>query len=74
MFVNVRSFNDLFDHFAAVNVESLSAGYFKTLRIEPQLMQDGRVNVGDVVRILGGVKAEFVGCSVCDTAFNSTAR
>ena len=36
-------------------------------------MQDRRVDVGDVVRILDGVKTQFIGCAVSDAAFNAAA-
>ena len=42
-------------------------------RIEAELAHDRRVNVGDVVRMLDGVEAEFVGAAVNGAAFDATA-
>ena len=49
----------------------LSAGHFQPARIQAHLMQDRRVNIGDVVAILHGVKAQFIGRSVSDPALHA---
>src|SRR6185295_12618963 len=43
-------------------------------RIEPQLMEHGRVEVGDVVTLLGRVEADLVRRAVDDAALDAAAR
>jgi len=46
-------------------------GHVQFLGVEPKLMQDGGVKVRDVVAVLDGVVAEFVGSAVGDSTFDS---
>ncbi len=65
--------NDLLDWLAAVNVDSLPAGNFESLRIETPLIQHRRVDVGDVVWIFDGVKAKLIGHAVSHAALDAAA-
>ena len=56
-----------------MDIGALSAGYFQLMRIEAQLVQDRGVYVGDIVRVLDGVEAQFVGCSMSDAALDAAA-
>ena len=56
-----------------VDFQSLAAGDCEAARIEAELLHDGRMNIGDVVAILNGVEAEFVGGSVDCPAFDSAS-
>ena len=56
-----------------VHVEAFAAGDFQLVRVEAELVQDGRVDVGDVMPVLDGVEAEFVGRAVGDAAFDAAA-
>ena len=58
---------------AVVDVEALAAGDFEAAGVEAELVQDGGVDVGDVVPIFGGVEADLVGGSVHDALSQSAA-
>ena len=65
--------NDLVDDFAEVFFEALAAGENHAAGVKAELVQNCRVHVGDVVAVLDGVEAEFVGGAVGDPTFNTTA-
>ena len=65
--------NDFLDRLAMVDVEAFAAGDFQAAGIEPELLQDRGVDVGDVVAILDGVEADFVGRAMHDAALESAA-
>ena len=44
-----------------VDVEALAAGDLKLSRIEPELLEDRGVDIGDIVSVLDGVEADLVG-------------
>src|SRR5436190_2142549 len=57
--------------------EALVAGVVpegQALKIQPQQLQQGGVEVGDGDNVLRGVVAELIGSSVRDSAFDSAAR
>ena len=56
--------DNLVDRLTAVHVEPLSTGHFERERIEAELTQYCRVDIGHVVRVLDSVKADFVGRSM----------
>ena len=56
-----------------IDFQPLPAGDCETARIEAELLHDGSVNIGDIVAILNGVEAEFVGGSVDSSAFDSAS-
>ena len=64
---------NLADWFAVVHVEAFAAGDFQAARVEAELMQHRGVDVGDVMAILDGVKAQFVGDTVLHAALDATA-
>ena len=57
-----------------VTLQSLVPRNLERMRIEAQLVQESVVNVGDVVRMLGCVESDFVGCPVDDAPFDAPAR
>ena len=65
--------NDVFDRVTKVDFQPLSAGDCETARIEAELLHNSRMNVGDVVPILNGVEAEFIGGPVNCPAFDSAS-
>src|SRR5947208_2466991 len=64
---------NLGNHFPVVDFQPLAAGDFQLVRIQSELMQHRRVNIGDVVAVFDGMEAEFVGCAVGDAAFDTAA-
>ena len=55
-------------------VYSPPAGDVEAVRIEAEQVQDGGVDVRDVMAMLDGVEAELVGGAVDDAAFEAAAR
>jgi hypothetical protein len=51
-----------------IQFEALAPGNLEPMRIQSQLMQDRRVDVGDVMPILDGMKAKFIGGAVLNTS------
>jgi len=68
-----KSGNDRINRVSIVDFQTFAAGNFQATRFDPQLLHNRRVNVGDVVTILNGVEAKFVGGSMDGTAFDATA-
>ena len=62
------------DRFAVIHIEAFAGGEFEAAGIEAELVQDGGMDVGDVMAIFNGVEAEFVGDAVLHAAFDSGAR
>ena len=58
----------IMDRIAEINIKSLVAGDFELTRVEAELMQDGRVDVGDVVPVFDGVKANLVRRAMSNSA------
>ena len=52
----------------------VSAASLEAPRIEPQLVKYGRVNVGDIVPVLDGMKTEFIGRTVGSSSLDSATR
>ena len=50
---------NLADHIPVVDLEALAAGNFESSRIQAELAQDCRVDVGDVVAVLHRVKTDL---------------
>ena len=55
------SSDDAFDRFTDLGFEAASPRDGKLLCVEPELVQDGRMHIGEVVTLVDGVKSEFVG-------------
>ncbi len=53
-----------------VDFETFVTGYVQPPGVQPELMQNGGVKVRDVVAVLDGVIAEFVGGSVGDSTLD----
>ena len=49
---------------AKVLFEAFVAWNFHRVRVEAELVEEGGMNIGDVVRILGGVEADVIGSAV----------
>ena len=56
--------DDLADWLAVVDLESLVTGDLERLGVQAQLVQDGGMEVGDVVAVLDGVETDLVGGTV----------
>ena len=67
------SSEDRADRLAEVDFKPLSTGDFELVWVETKLMQNGGVNVGDIVSIFDGVEADFVGLTVHDTPLDAPA-
>ena len=67
------SADDCFDGLAMIDREAFASGHFQAMGVEAHLVEDGRVDVGDVVAVLGRVEAEFVGRAVGDAPFDPAA-
>ena len=48
-------------------------GQFQPVGVESKLVQHSGVKVGDVMPVLDGVEAEFIGCAMGKTALNAAA-
>src|SRR5262245_3073345 len=70
---DLSSGDDLADGFAEVDLQALVAGHFQLPRVEAELVQDGGVDVGDVVTVLGGMEADLIGGAVDDAALDAAA-
>ena len=62
------------DGSSVVHFQAFSARDLQTSRIQTQLMQHGRMQVGDVVSVFDRMEAEFVGRAVNDSALHAAAR
>ena len=56
-----------------VDVQAFAAGDLEAAGVEAELVQEGRVDVGDVVAVFGSVEADLVGGSVHDALAQSAA-
>src|SRR5262249_43485452 len=65
--------DDLPDRLAVVDGPAVGSGHLQLARVEPQLVQDGRVDVRDVVPMLDGVEADLVRRSVNDSTLDAAA-
>jgi hypothetical protein len=54
-----------------IDLQALPPRDFQLARIDPQLLQDGRVDIGDVMTVLDGVEADGVGSAVDDAALDA---
>src|SRR6266566_223054 len=65
--------DDFSDGRTEIDLQALVAGDFQLVRIEPQLMEHGGMNIRHVVAVLHGMEAEFVGGAVSDSALEAAA-
>ena len=61
------------DGFSVIDFEAFPAWDFEFSGIEAELVEDGGVEIGDIVRGIDGVEADFVGGAVGDACFEATA-
>ena len=61
--------NDLLDRVSEVDFQTLLAGEFKATGINAKLMQQRRVDVGDVVPIFDGVESNLIRRTMDNAAF-----
>ncbi len=59
--------------FAVIDLQSLAAGECEFAWVKAEQVQDGRVQVGDVVPVFDGVESESVGGTVDDALLDSAA-
>ena len=52
---------NMIDHVAMVDFQTLTFGDFKFTRIQPHLLQDRRINIGDTAAVLHSVEIDSVG-------------
>src|SRR5262249_61086932 len=67
------STNNLPDRRAVVDVQSAPPRHFKTARVQAELVQHRRVDVGDVVPVLDRVEADLVGRPVDNARLDPAA-
>src|SRR6266567_5424483 len=60
---------DFLDWSAVIDVQSFSSGHVEFLGVEPELVQDSRMNVRHVVPVLHGVKSDLIRAAVNEAAF-----
>src|SRR6185436_13197063 len=70
----MRSSQDFLDRFSEVYFEALSSGHFQSARVQSELVEHRRVEVGDVVAVLRRVEADLVRRAVHDAALHAAAR
>ena len=61
MQILTKSPDDRGDRSAVVNLQSLAPGDFQPPGIQPQLLQDGGMDVGDVVTVFDRMEPDFIG-------------
>ena len=66
-----RSRKDVMHDVSEVLLEAFVLGHFHSMRVQAQLMQQGRMNIGDVMGMFHGMKANFIGLSVGPTTLNA---
>src|SRR5687767_10668051 len=66
--------HDLSNGLTVIDLEPAASRNLQPPRIEPEQMEHGGVNVGDVVTILDRMEAELVGGAVDHAAFDAAAR
>ena len=59
------------DHLTEITLQALATGYLQLMWIEPEKLHHRGMNVGDVMRMLDGVEAEFVGAAVDGATFRA---
>jgi len=64
---------NLMDHFAVVDGEALAVGELEAVGIESEEVEDGGVDIGDVVGMLDGVETDFIGGAVGGAAADAGA-
>lgn len=65
---------DFLDRMPQVHFQAFVSRDLKLTWVEAQLVQQGGVNVGDVMSILDRVKTDFVGCAMGDATSNAASR
>ena len=61
------------DDFSVIDFEAFAAWDFEFSGIEAELVEDGGMEIGDIVRGIDGVEADFVGGTVDDACFEAAA-
>src|SRR6266851_1798474 len=56
-----------------VDLQSLPPRHFQLARIESELVQNGRMDIGNVVAALDSVETQFVGRAVYDASLDTAA-
>ena len=67
------SSDDVSNRGPKVDLQSFLSRHFKSTWIEPQLMEDGGMHVGDVVSVFDGVESDLIGRAVGHSSFKSAA-
>src|SRR5262245_60175135 len=61
------------DRLAVVDIQTLASRDVQPLRIDAELMKHRRVNIGYVMAVFYSMKADFIGCAVHHSGFDSTS-
>ena len=64
---------NLSNRLAVVHFQTLLANEIQTMRFESQQVQDGSMNIGNVMRMFNRMKSKFVGGAVYHAALHSRA-
>ena len=65
---------NLLDRASEIDLQTFLTRDFQLAGIEAELMQNGCMNISDVVPILDGVESQFVSCAVSNPALYTAAR
>ena len=68
-----RLSHDFSYRLAEIDFEAFAAGDFQAAVVEAEEIEDGGVDVGDVMAVFDGVETELVGDAVRDSAFDAAA-
>ena len=63
--------DDFLDRLTVVDIQSLAAGDFQPARIESKLLQDGGVNVRNIVTVFDRMEANLVGGAMYHAALQT---
>ena len=65
--------HDLRDWFAIIQIQPFPAGHFQFARIQAHQTENRGVDIGDIMAILDGMEADFIGLAVSHTALDAAA-
>ena len=63
--------NDLGDGRSVIDFKPFATGDFESAGIESELVEDCRMDIGDIVTFFGRVETDFIGSSMNNTASDS---
>jgi len=57
---HLSSYHDLANRLSKLDLQPFVSRYFEGAGVEAELGEDGGVDVGDIVAVLGGVETDFI--------------